>query len=100
MHYNSIKCSIALITILSFFQIHSEQNQTRAFFPDPGFTCCSVVPGLVCSIAESIIAGIIFPSCPCSVACSTIERNQLIQEDSSKNMAQLLDHLPQNSPRK
>lgn len=61
----SVIFSILLVTQL----YGSEQNQSRAFFPDPGFTCCSVMPDLFCSIAESMIAGLIFPSCPCSATC-------------------------------
>lgn len=100
MYYGSTKFGIILVTIFFISHIHADQNQNKAFFPDPGFICCSIVPGLVCSIAESIIAGIIFSSCPCSAVCTMMDRNQLESiEDNSKNM-QLLDHLPCNTSHK
>lgn len=69
MNIHFLKKTFLLSALLSTGLIQSESNTTRAFFPDIGYTCCSIVPGLICSLAESIIVGVIFPSCPCSVTC-------------------------------
>ncbi len=70
----SMQLVVGLGMVMSI-SLLGQQHSSRAFFPDPGFTCCSITPSLVCSITESIIAGIIYPSCPCSINCSLMIRN-------------------------